>query len=467
MYDDQSATNGISSVIVEPDTSYRIVSLSYYLPHGRLMPMSLDAQGDSLWTTAIHDTAAHFQGGGSGSVQRTADGGIVFAGARISSDGSGMDGTLVRFGPSGDSLWLREYGDASTEGLNGVCLVGDTQIVGAGVRQTTQSDVYVVKTDANGNVIWEHTYGGSSTTENGISIAATPDSGFVIGGFKVLPGNNYDMYALKIDHDGNQQWAKNYGTSWDDNAAFVVPVTTGGYLLAGGRSMSSSGPMRPVLYRLDEQGDLIWSQPYDDGSSRVFFALPLIMPDRGYVAAGTANGSGNVIGMLMRTDSLGNMLWRRNFKTNDIYDHYFYDLRRTLDGGYIMAGTAVDTASVDMDAWLVKVDSFGCLVPGCQGIAGLQEQVTGLSGSLIVLPNPAHDRLRFELRLPEHIALFGTVRVSLLDGTGRLVLEQQASKVGVLLSGALELPPSTPEGLYYLHLRDDRQWLAGAKVVVE
>lgn len=464
--DDIGTSNGISSVVVMSDSTFRAVSLSFSFGHGRLRPMAFSSTGDTLWTTTLHDTAANFQGGGSGSVQRTADGGILFTGTRFPFDGTEADGMLVCFGPSGDSLWLRQYGDSAAEALNGLCLVGDSQVVAAGWRQTSQSDAYVVKTDAAGNVIWENTYGGASTTENGISIATTPDGGFIIGGFKVLPGNNYDMYAVRIDQDGNQQWAKNYGTSWDDNAAFVVPNGTGGYVLAGGRSLSSSGPMRPVLYRLDEQGDLVWGQTYDDGSSRVFFALPLVMPEGGFVAAGTANGLANVLGMLMRTDSLGNMLWRRTFKTNDVYNHYFYDLRRTLDGGFIMAGTAFDSLLVSQDAWLVKVDSFGCLVPGCQVFDGLQEQITELSGSLIVSPNPAHERLRFELRLPEHITPTGAVLVTLIDATGRVITEQKASTAGDLLFGTIELPPSTPAGPYYLHLRDGRQWLAGCKVIV-
>ncbi|MBK7086332.1 MAG: hypothetical protein IPH53_17410 [Flavobacteriales bacterium] len=93
-----------------------------------------------------------------------------------------------------------------------------------------------------------------------------------------------------------------------------------------------------------------------------------------------------------------------------------------LDGGYIMAGTTVDSMIVSQDAWLVKMDSFDCLVPGCQVFDGLEEQVTDLRDALEVFPNPASDQTNVRITLP-----VGTkrenLRLALVSTEGKLVEE--------------------------------------------
>jgi hypothetical protein len=146
-------------------------------------------------------------------------------------------------------------------------------------------------------------------------------------------------------------------------------------------------------------------------------------------------------------------------------DHYFYDLERTLDGGFIMAGTAFDSLLVSQDAWLVKVDSFGCLVPGCQIFDGLAEQFTDMGAALTLYPNPvvAGEPLNVQLALPAGFTLNGPLRLAMVSTDGRVVAERVFSGS----TSSLELSTSQlSSGLYFLHVLDGSRWLCGGKVVV-
>ena len=216
---------------------------------------------------------------------------------------------------------------------------------------------------------------------------------------------------------------------------------------------------------------MVWSQNYEDSTLFVFFSVPVLMSDGGYAISGGGYDwdNDNRTGILMRTDSLGNTLWKRSYSTNAVRDHYIYDLRRTLDGGFIMAGTAWDSLLVSQDAWLIKTDSFGCLVPGCQVFDGLQEQLTDLSASLAIYPNPAQDHVNVRLELPATLRVQGPLRLAVTSLDGRLVHERKVPLTfGQPPTANCQLPTASwPSGTYFVHLLEGTRWLAGGKVVRE
>jgi hypothetical protein len=198
----------------------------------------------------------------------------------------------------------------------------------------------------------------------------------------------------------------------------------------------------------------------------VFYAKPIVTATGFTASGGRRAGNGVIIGMLKHVDMAGAEVWERTYQTNSQLDHYFYDVKRTLDGGYIMAGTAFDSLLVSQDAWLVKVDSFGCLVPGCQLFDGLQEQFTDLGAVLTLYPNPvaAGTALQVGIALPPGFTKAGALSLGLVSSDGRLVREQ------VVQNNATRAEMPTADlapGLYFLHLRDGARWLSGGKVVVE
>jgi hypothetical protein len=117
------------------------------------------------------------------------------------------------------------------------------------------------------------------------------------------------------------------------------------------------------------------------------------------------------------------------------------------------------------DVWVVKVDSMGCLEPGCHLITGMETQVTNLGGALRVWPNPvaAGTPVQVEVQLPPGFTQQGALRLTVTDAAGRVVREEHFTPH----KSQLTLHTSFNSGLYHLHLHDNTRWIAGAKLVVQ
>jgi energy-coupling factor transporter ATP-binding protein EcfA2 len=145
----------------------------------------------------------------------------------------------------------------------------------------------------------------------------------------------------------------------------------------------------------------------------------------------------------------------------------FYDVLPTDDGGFIAAGSAYNPAGepyppgYSQDTWVVKVDSMGCIVPGCGGV-GVQEVVTNLSNGLTVYPNPAHGSATVQVRLPQSIRGSTALRLVLVNAQGQVVSEQDAQQGDNILDLS-----ALSAGLYYVHLANGTTWLGGTKLLVE
>ncbi len=391
---------------------------------------------------------------------------VIMADSRIATGGGEADGVAAKFYPNGDTMWTVTYGLPDTDVLMAMDIVGDSGFAFFGSTKSGQYyDMRLIRTDTAGNELWSQTYGGIEDQQC-YSGQRTLDGGFILSGFRWFNNDHLNMYVVKVDSLGNQQWDGTYGSPWIDNTGFIWQLPDSGYILAGAQRLSETGFRYPTFYRLDASGDVVWSRVYNELVSGPLYTSPHYVPGEGFAAAGTQKLGALSVGRLMKVDLSGSLLWDRSYQTNTQFDHYFYDSERTLDGGYIMAGTAFDTLLVSQDAWLVKVDSFGCLVPGCQVFDGLEEQFTDLTDALTVYPNPvaAGQALMVQVELPTGFIVKGPLRLAVVSADGRVVAEQPVR------NGASSIELSTSglsSGIYFLHLLDGVRWLSGAKVMVE
>jgi hypothetical protein len=143
------------------------------------------------------------------------------------------------------------------------------------------------------------------------------------------------------------------------------------------------------------------------------------------------------------------------------------DVQPTPDGGFVAVGTTYGAINgnnppgLSQDVWVVKVDSMGCLVPGCNIPLGITTQITNLKGALCVAPNPAHGQCTVQVELPETLRS-AHLRFAVVSAQGRLIREQKVAHG----SNTLDLSGLAP-GLYHLHLANSDTWLAGAKLIIE
>jgi len=309
-----------------------------------------DANGDTLWTKTY---------GGSGidighSVVQTSDGGYIFGGQTSSFGAGNADMYLVKTDASGNTLWTKTYGGSGIDigtavvqtSDGGYLFGGQTSSFGAG-----NADMYLVKTDANGDTLWTKTYGGSGY-DRGASVAQTSDGGYVFGGQTNNFGANYiDMYLVKTDANGNTLWTKTYGGSDRDIGNSVAQTNDGGYIF-GGHITPSIGTNSATMYlvKTDANGDTLWTKTYS-GSGYDRINTVAQTNDGGYVFGGRLNG----LACFAKTNTNGSLLWTKQF--NNISTPIL-DVDQCTDGGYI--GIFTDSLSSNPSQYsLLKLDSLG------------------------------------------------------------------------------------------------------------
>jgi len=121
----------------------------------------------------------------------------------------------------------------------GYVLAGDTYSFGI-----SKSDMYIVKFDSHGNMLWNKRYGGRDY-DHANSITATSDGGCAIGG--ISGGNNNTVVIIKIDAAGNLEWSKFYSANTRHNISTIKQTPDGGYVLGGSASTYNNGSWGYVI----------------------------------------------------------------------------------------------------------------------------------------------------------------------------------------------------------------------------
>ena len=234
----------------------------------------------------------------------------------------------------------------------GFIIVGDTSSYGAG-----GSDVWLIKTDASGAVEWSKTFGGTGD-DSGRCVVQTQDGGYVIAGSTTSFGHGLaDVYVIKTDGNGNEQWHATYGGTSNDDGAAVTCTGDGGYAIVG-TSSSFGGVTSAYLIKTDSKGGEEWQQTYSEGL-QILGRCVRQTADGGYIIAGEVTPSDplDTDAYLLKTDTSGNKTWSMR------YGREFLDsatwIEPTPDGGYAFSGYTHSYGAGDFNAWLVKTDSMG------------------------------------------------------------------------------------------------------------
>jgi len=407
----------------------------------------------------------------------TAGGGVVVGGstyhpgdiqraALIFFDNTGAFDTMMEYQPD-QYGWIGRQARQTPDG--GFVLCGET-------TSTGYVDGFLLKTNPQGELEWVQTYGGPSYRDFVMTVDLSPDGGYYLGGQKELSPFSFDPWVLRVDSLGEIIWDNTYGSPFDDGPnAHLTTMADGLPIFAGGLATSSAARNVPCLVKITSNGDVAWERRYGEAiANTTLFAVKEIAPGGDLIAAGQhylSNVQVNSMrsGTLLRTTSEGDSLWMRFYHYHDADVAQgrgtLRDVLPTPDGGFIAVGTASSTPIHDQDLWLVKVDEYGCLVPGCNIITGMETQITNLREALKVWPNPVVQggTVQMELQLPENFKPEGTLRLSVVGSDGRLVREEYFTDH----SSPLTLHTSFAAGLYHLHLSDNTRWISGAKLVVE
>jgi hypothetical protein len=286
-------------------------------------------------------------------VLQSADGGYVAAGATVSSGQHCV--RLVKTDSVGNQEWYKDPG-SNEEGL--IWSVRTTSDGGYVLAGSYRSSIRLIKTNAEGNKTWGEYFGGPGpyTWATCRSLELTRDGGYILVG---EDGGIYDslsdVYVIKTDADGNQEWARTYGDAGRDGGWSVGLAIDGGYVIAG-YAGDSTGGRDVFLLKIDSCGDRVWTKPhagpgYDCGYSLAATA------DGGFVSTGYFEEGGDADICLIKTDADGNEQWTRTF--GGASDDVGRSVQQTTDGGYIIAGDTKSFGAGARDVYLLKTDANG------------------------------------------------------------------------------------------------------------
>jgi hypothetical protein len=387
-----------------------------------------DSEGDTVWTKTF---------GGSDDdygcwIRQTTDGGYIVAGFTYSY-GTGMDDLyLIRTDADGNALWTRTYGGSESDAGFSVQQTADGGFIASGMTMSFSRDweaAWLVKTDAVGDTEWTRTFEGQYF--QGVWVQQTDDSGFIV------TGSSGGTKLIKLDSSGSLIWIKAYpGEGYS-----VQQTADGGYIVAG---KEGSNEERDVyIIKTDGDGDTLWTRTF--GGTRADEGLSVQQTtDGGYVVVGysVAYGTDGKDAYVLRLNDEGDTLWTRTFGGPD--HDCGTSVQQTADGGFVITGWTGSLGAGGTDAWLVKTDSLGNLrnpeanPPGEPGL------------SLSCKPNPCRNWAVLHLATGRHDHSASTLRV--FDAQGRVIRSLSSllsSSPSLTWDGTDDLGRTSPSGTYF------------------
>lgn len=321
------------------------------------------AQGpDTLWTRTYGGASSDY----GYSIQQTfPDGGYIITGSTFSFGEGSYDVYYLKTDANGEVDWVRTYGGTGTDHGASVQQALDGGYIIAGYTNSSGAggyDVLLAKTDSSGVVDWAYTYGGAADDRGWCVQQTLPDSGYIVAGYTETVGaGGGDAFVIRTDAGGGLLWANPYGgTAWDEARCASQTFPDSGYIIAGTTSSSGAGADDVYLIKIDADGDSLWTRTYGGAAGENGYEVRQTFPDSGYIIIGNTYsfGAGNSDVYLVKTDQDGDTLWTRTFGGTSV--EYGYSIQQTSpEVGYIIAGSTRSFGEGNYDAYIIKTDADG------------------------------------------------------------------------------------------------------------
>lgn len=291
-------------------------------------------------------------------VIESSSGGYVLVGSTRISSSNLLDGYLIKTNEDGIMEWSQVIRNSSSLADDqiyelqqtfdgGFILFGYTGVQGL------DSQMFLIKTDESGIEEWKKHYGGNDF-ERAYSGDQTSDGGFILGGLQYINGNS-DMYLVKTDASGVEEWTKTFGEPFKYERIYSVKQTLdGGYVIGG---VSGASGYESYIIKTDESGNEEWSRKFSKiGNSSINDIQQT--SDGGFIIAACTSDCNKI--SLVKIDASGNEEWE------SIFEGYYYSkghkVQQTTDGGFIIVGNTTPFNSFNdegADFYLVKTDAGG------------------------------------------------------------------------------------------------------------
>lgn len=312
-----------------------------------------------------------------------------------------LTGILSGFSQNPEILWQKTIGGNDIDLVNAFEATSDGGYIIGGYSKSDISgektensrggtDIWIVKIDDSGNIMWQKTYGGSGE-DSMFSIKQTSDGGYIvdaasdsnISGDKTENSRGgLDYWILKLNSSGEIVWQKTYGGAQPEFYAYVVQTTDGGYFVGGYSESDVSGDKTDPtkgqrdfwVLKLDSSGEIVWQKSIG-GSLLELLTAAFQTADGGFLVGGysssgisgdkTENNRGETDNWIVKLDPSGNVTWDKTYGGNA--SDVPRDIIQTADGGYLVGGYSksnisgdkTENSRGDYDYWVLKLAAMG------------------------------------------------------------------------------------------------------------
>ncbi|HYD89970.1 MAG TPA: T9SS type A sorting domain-containing protein [Flavobacterium sp.] len=449
--------------------------------HQTIFIIKTDFNGNVVWQNYLDDSTRNYYPGFSGSLKKVKNGGYILGGSHNEIKTGRNFATIYKFDENGDTVFTRNFGtssgfdafrDAVETRDGGYAAFGQTYSYGIGNDNGQyNSNYYLVKVDSLGNFQWQKTYGAYGK-DYGYSFDKTSDGGFILGGGTdslFFQAKQEDGLLIKTDSLGNKIWHKLLGSAQSDYSLMVRLLVNGKYIVVQGVDSPLIDYQWVPNYYLtltDTSGEVVWSKPISSYEHDIRSIRELT--SGGFVITGTFMDTSEMSWLgswIRKLDENGKTIWTRKYRYTEspLYPihSYFYDVQPAMDGGFILSGFSFHN---DQDIWLVKLDSMGCLIPGCDTI----DAVIDISPQYLeskVYPNPFSEQATIAVTLGGKPVKKPVCTI--YDMQGKLV---QTSALTLHTNEKLEFTVKNNElatGAYFYKVVNSGEVLAWGKMIAE
>jgi hypothetical protein len=301
-------------------------------------------------------------------------------------------------GSSGEITAIKNYGGSKNDVANavvktldgGAVVLGYTQSINGNItdKTTENFDFWVLKLDAESNIQWSKTFGGTND-DRGNDIIQTNDGGYAVLGYSTSSdqdvsenAGSQDFWMIKLNANGSISWSKTFGYTGADFGTTLLQTADNSYLITGVLDVTASGGQGNSqrhaggdiwAIKLSENGELQWSKYFGGSFTDTPFGV-VETEDHNFIIAGSSdsgdvdisNNNGSYDFWVLKIASNGSLLWERSFGGSEIDEGRA--ITTTNDGNFIIVG---DTRSADKgvsnnngaaDVWIIKMNTDGNLI---------------------------------------------------------------------------------------------------------
>lgn len=394
------------SLIQTSDNNYVFTGKSEEDGNSNVYLVKTDEDGNELWSKTYDRSNSDY----GYSVFETSDNGLIIAGQTKSQNFDNMDIYLIRTDSIGDTLWTKNYEIFLYEFGRSVIQTDDEGflITGWGHTSDFNSKMIILKVDESGNILWSNSFGREYGC-SGRSLKQTFDGGFVISGHIGTSIGSADLFLVKTDANGDSIWTKNFNEPGQNVACWgndIHQTDDNGFIIAGEVEYNVDDS-DIFLVKTDEYGNTMWTKTFggilDCGAESIEQTN-----DGGYILSGWKHeiGSGHNDIYILKTDSNGDSLWSKSFGGN--FNDKAFDLIENIEGDFIITGYTYSYPSTgNNNAFLLKL--------GYE--TGIENVINSSLYSSTNYPNPFNPSTTIKFSIPNN----SKVELSIFNTKGQFI----------------------------------------------